>query len=398
MRRSTFAAVMILLTAACASQPQVDSPPVAARKPSQAEDASPPMATPVRTRVYSWTSRPEAERDPVGFVRSNVRRGAECVARIKASPNAQVPGCEGNEMAAGPGLYTCDNPFTSHDYGSIVIAIPTRDTDSIALATGRYTPPPASDGLDRAIYGNPAYSGIIYDFRYSGLNSRALVIRGEAPIEVDKASAVKVQPSSYTILAKHQPFRCEPTTGFSEVVAHWGDHFELLALTFNSSLDPENQDFVSGNMPNAAGLAAAVASDAVAAPDSAVNQKVQDLKKLSQSLGESVGSSECRETESYSPRACVARRVFDSLIGNEGTPRNPTYAWEINDLKKALVTLKVASRDGIAKARTREELLAIMTAAYKSAAPAILQARNCAVAIRKHVELGHFGTWGEDPN
>lgn len=385
-----FAAVVLFISS-CASLS-------GGRKPADVVD-KPPLAKTLDTWVYTWTGNPAALSNPAGYVAGEIQYAGQCLDKIGASANL-VTACEGNERAAGPGLYTCDNPFTSHDYGSVLVAIRTRSgRDSVGLATGRFTPPPASNGLDRSIYADKGYSGLLYDFRLSDFNSRALVVRGAYVVNVSASFALPLHPSQYAVFGKHEAFECTPSTDLKDIFQHWGDQFEFLAMAFDFFMDPDSNGFLKGADLDRAGYAAAIASDTTAAPDAVLAQRIQALKAKFPEIKDSMTDDACAETETTtggSPRACLARRVFDSLTGNIGSPNHPTYSWSLRTLRQALVMLKVASPADV-NASTSDALLTKMSASYKSVAPKVLMAYQCMMAVRAQAKPGNFALWGEDP-
>jgi hypothetical protein len=361
---------------------------------------TPPLAHTSDTWVFSWTHNPLALKSPVEYVTGQIEYSQNCIKKFAGHPG-DIAGCEGNNMASGPGIYTCDNPFTSHDYGPFVIAIKVlAGKSSVALATGRFTPPPASPGLDRSIYANAAFDGIIYDFRSMDFGGRALVLRGNGIADVSQSYSVSVIPNHPMKFAAHAPYACTESTSVSEVLTNWADQMEFMSLTFNSYHDPAEKAFFDNGKLDDAGIVAAIASDAVAVSDSELKIKLASLKKKYSEVKESMDDSSCRESEANSDRSCLSRRIFDSLMDDHGAPSHPTNSWKLSTLIKVLIDLKIVKSPSIVGVKTVTSLLQIVVKEFSKQPLSMtraLEAYGCMTSVKHQLEPGDFSHWGEDP-
>ena len=133
-----------------------------ARGPAAAEEtqAAPPLAKPRPVILYSYMNSAQVVAQPAAAISAQIQHAQDCIAKLQHASDAQVAGCEGNELAAGAGFYTVDNPFTSHDYGSVVISVPVNARDpNVALITGSFDGGPASGGFSRDITANAKFDG-----------------------------------------------------------------------------------------------------------------------------------------------------------------------------------------------------------------------------------------------
>lgn len=176
----------VLLLFACSSAPHVD--PQASRRPAQAAPAVRSLATP----LYSWTKNPAAVKDPQTYVRQQFSWAEKCIAAIAKNPPEPIEHCEGNGLAAGPGIYVCDNPFTSHDYGTSVLVLEanpgqTNLSDSTGLGP--------ADVIDRSVTGDATLEGVLYDFRANDFSTRAVAVRGPGLLNTAKTRVIPASPS-----------------------------------------------------------------------------------------------------------------------------------------------------------------------------------------------------------
>jgi hypothetical protein len=361
---------------------------------------TPPPAHTSDTWVFSWTHNPLALKSPVEYVTGQIAYSQNCIKKFVGHPG-DVAGCEGNNMASGPGIYTCDNPFTSHDYGPFVVAIKVlAGKSSVALATGRFTPPPASPGLDRSIYANAAFDGIVYDFRSMDFGGRALVLRGNAIADVSQSYSVAVNPTQPMKFSAHASYACTESTSVSEVLTNWADQMEFMSLTFNTYHDPADKAFFDNGKLDDAGVAAAVASDAVAMTDGDLKIKLASLKKKYSEVKDSMDEASCRESETNSDRSCLSKRIFDSLLDDHGTPSHPTSAWNVSTLGNVLVDLKVVTPLSLKGLKTAQALLQVVVKDFSKRPLSMtraLEAYGCMLSVKHQLEPGDFSHWGEDP-
>ena len=379
------------------------------RKPSSTDEDSqtvqiPPLTQGKTAWVYTWTHAPEAATSPQSFLQTRLVAASRCVETLSTSRDelGNSP-CESNDAAVGPGIYTCDNPFTSHDYGSILVAVKALgDSHHIALMTGRYAPPPANGTLDRAITGNKNFDGIVYDFRANDINDRALVIRSGEMVDLPSSYSLVLSGTnaSYKKFADHAPFACSSTTPLREILLKWGDHIEFLATTFDATRDSENTQFRTGAKFDRAGIAAIIASEATLLPTQALEAKLKVMMTRSSEMNDSMNPSACLETESVSTRACLAQRVFNSLIEENGTSNRPTYIWKYSLLQRSLIELGAIDAKTVIGIHSSQALLTRLTSVINADANRLnraTQAYNCMLAIREQIKPTNFATWGDDP-
>ena len=394
-----FPLLFLVLLNACASH-RVTESNFKNRHPAQSSTV-PPFGHTFDSWVFSWTRNPGALKNPQAYVASQLSYAKDCLGKFVGHPD-DVKDCEGNNMAAGPGVYTCDNPFTSHDYGTNVVAIKIiGGKTSVGIATGPFAAPPASPGLDREIYANPAFDGILYDFRPMDFGGRALVLRGDHIVDVQQSYALVPFPEQPKKFSAHASYVCTGSTTIPEVLSSWGDQMEFMALAFNNYHDPAGQSFIENGKLNSAGIAAAIASDVVAMPDSALKIVLIGLKKKFAVVKESMDEVSCRSTDSGTDRSCLAVRIFDSLIEDQGTPNRPTFAWKLDILKKVLVALKdVAPPAQITSAKTAPDLIKNLFKNFSKQNHSMeraLEAYGCMVGAKHQLEPGNFSHWGDDP-
>ena len=379
------------------------------RKPSSTDEDSqavaiPPVIPGKTTWVYTWTQSPEALSSPQSYLLKSLSAASACVETLSQDKSelGSSP-CESNDRAVGPGVYTCDNPFTSHDYGTTLIAVKTvGDSNRIGLMTGRYTPPPANGTLAREITGNKNFDGIMYDFRANDINDRALVIRSSQIVDLSSSYAVMVNGPTATFkkFADHAPFACSATTPLKTVLAKWGDHIDFLATTFDASRDSENNLFRNGAKFDRAGVAAIIASEATLFPTPALEAKLKTMMTRSSEMNDSVNPSACAETEAVSTRACLAQRIFNSLIEENGTPNRPTYIWKFSLLQRSLIELGALDAKTAAGVHSTHSLLTRLVSVVNSDSNRLARASeayNCMMSIREQMKPTNFASWGEDP-
>ncbi len=137
--------IIFLLLSACSSFKQ--KPNLAANR-----DVAQAINESKQSVLFSWTNNPMAVSKPEVYLQQQLDFAKNCLVKI-AKLKYPVAGCEGNQLYAGPGLYTVDNPFTSYDYGNKVIILETvagLKKFANAVAQGQ-----ASGGLSRKIIANP---------------------------------------------------------------------------------------------------------------------------------------------------------------------------------------------------------------------------------------------------
>ena len=364
-------------------------------------ETSPPFASAQETWVYSWTDSQSALSSPHGFLTKIFADAQECIVKLGATTN-EVKGCEGSGLAAGPGVYTCDNPFTAHDYGSILVAAKTlKSGNTVGLATGQYTTPPASEGLDRDIVANPRYAGILYNFRANDLNTRALLIRKANIIDEKSVYAVALRPRTYSKFKDHAPFVCTPRTPVADILSNWGDQMEFLSLIFDFFRDLKRENYMHNGALNQNALVAAVASDAVAMSDDEVADVKKKLSAKYNDVNESFINGGCQETESRTPRACLARRIFDSVYGNDGTPISPNNIWKLSTLVSVLRDLNVLAASetrGIKSTHQLTRALATKVSQSPAQLARVNEAFRCVLSYREQIKgkrpMKRFGRAG----
>lgn len=366
---------------------------------------TPPLATVSKMWVYTWSGLTDTSTSSIkSFLKNGTAHAQSCLPKLSSADGlTQIDGCEGNGMAAGPGVYTCDNPFTSHDYGSTVIAIQLDQKakkSKVPLITGVAGPQSPTDGMDRRYYADKNYAGLIYDFRYTGVNGRALVIRSEEMLDEDNSSnyyAVSLKKRSWNRFATHENFQCHEGVTIKDILEKWGDHMSFMNSMYNPIRDPEGQDFLQDGKLNDYAYLAALISDVVAKPE-------EEIKKIAQSLPDTKTSewnTSCVDTQSVSLKSCIARRLFDSLLEDEGTGRNPNYIWSLENTRKAMSLLDPTRAKIYTKIKNREDTLKVLVAAYKTDASTVEKiktAYNCALFAKQiNIKENNFESWGADP-
>lgn len=380
---------VLVFLVSCVS-PQHSMTP-AKRKTSSTDDPQHPS---LATVLFSWTDNPAAQKDPQQFVASKFKFTQECNTKF-AKTDGEVQGCEGNGLYAGPGLYTCDNPFTSQDYGSTVVIVQTLAGkndffDFVQLSHGA-----AAEGPDRETYADPKVSAILYDFRASSYNTKALVVRNASILD-PRAYAVTIGANGFARFKDHSAYACTAQTSITDILAHWGDQMNFMARIFFPEVDPAGQGFVDGNKLNATGLLAAVASDAVALPPDQLQRQIIALTAKYREFKESLNTSSCQETATLSPRACLADRIFNSALGNMGNDAHPTYAWSLKTTLGVLVDLGILDKAETAKISSSKNLVAALAAKTQNNAQAmqrITEATQCVSLVRASLNKNHLGMW-----
>lgn len=315
---------------------------------------------------------------------------------VRAGRDDEVKGCEGNGFAAGPGVYVCDNPFTSHDYGSTVLVMRTKPGDrNVANTSG--TVAQASGGVDREITGNGAYDAIFYDFRANDFGGYALAVRQPGLLDGAQTYAVKVPSGDPKELHFHEAFACTPQAGVKDVLTHWGDQLDFLAITFDSFRDPAGKNFekAPGQMNDAA-LVAALASNVVAVPDADLQAKIKLLTGKSAELKDALSNDSCAEAEHTSPRMCLAYELYDSIVGNMGTNNNPTHAWSLGALKSALQGLGILSAAQATQYKDRASLMKFLAQRFTTDPHQYQRAQEafgCMKAVKAQLQDGNLSQW-----
>jgi hypothetical protein len=358
----------------------------------------PPTAQSQSTWLFSWTGRPSATADPKAHVTGHLAYAQECVKKIAAAEKAgsfeEVAGCEGNGMAAGPGIYTCDNPFTSHDYGDTLVMMKAKAGDSrVANVSGLLRP---ADTISRGVTGNPNYDAVLYDFRPNEYGSLALAVRSPAALDLAQTQAFKVPPGARVPFRRHAPFACTETTSLPEVLNRWGDQLDFLALTFDLPRSSAAKGFERNGQLTAAGFAAAIASDAVALSDDELKGRIKLLKSLSPAIKESLDDDACADANHASPRMCLAYVLYDSITGEMGTPNHPTHAWPLKVLKPALVKLGLLEAGAAAKLKDQKALLSHLAKNFSKdphQAQRAQEAFGCMKAVREALRPKSFASW-----
>lgn len=365
-----------------------------------AEESRPPLIDSREIWAYSWTINPLALSNPKQKILTTFQRTRSCLEKLRGvSPETEVPDCEGNGMAAGPGLYTVDNPFTSHDYGSTLLMVkivPGRR--SVGLATGRFAARPADGGMAREWVTNSNYEAFLYDFRPNDLGGRALVLRTADLIHVEDVQGLDLRPKIWSKFREHAKSACTENSTTPEILAAWSDQMEFLSLVFNGLNDPSGQSFGRAGNPNIYAIAAAVASDAVAIDDLALAELAKILRSHSIEIRESLDR--CNETDTMTLRSCLSQRIFVSLKGDEGTPQRPTGAWSFETTKKALVELRVVAKGDASPLKSHSDLLTLVQRSFlseKTRAARVNEAFACSLIAKKRSRLNNFEAWAADP-
>lgn len=393
-----FLALVLILTS-CASQYKQTYRGVA----SEDQAALPPMAQIHPTWIYTWSNRytdskPETVRN---FIKTGVDHAQSCL--VKLTPEAEYPvsGCEGDGMAAGPGIYTCDNPFISHDYGDTVYAMKVTDPEKKAkvnLATGTFTPGQA-DGFAREIYSGKDISGVMYDFRYTDANGRAMTVRNENLFDLNNADSfyvVTLKNRSWKKFNAHESFVCNEKSSISEMLTNWGDQLDFMAQVYVSINDPDGENFITKGELSDSAILAAVASDFVSKPDADFKKALASVVKLEDH--EWVFS--CIDTSSVSARACATKRIISSLSEDQGTVKHPSYAWDFTTTKKVLAALDPTKAKTFTASKSIKDLKSTLIKTYradKNAMARIKESFDCAMIAKKQNETNNFANWGKDP-
>jgi len=361
------------------------------------EDANESPITNITSRatlLYSWTTFSQALKNPASFIKSDTNSAQNCITKIAASQTL-VPNCEGNGMAAGPGFYTTDNPFTSHDYGKIVVIVPAIAGDKNVINSDENRPA-AGFAVEREVYGRKDIKAISYIFRYAVFTSRALVVRDLSILDTSKARAISVNPETAKKFKDRPTFTCNAETTIDEMLKNWGDNIEFLNLAFYSNIDPSGNNFTENNQLNSAGWLAAAASDAATMPEEVLKQKIKAIRALSKELNDSMERGACNETSTRSQRSCLAKRIYDSAQENLGTDRYPTYAWDLTSTLKAFVILDILTAPEAARIKDSTQLKDLIAQKMQNnhgQAQNVQEAYRCVQHYKAGLEKNNLEHW-----
>lgn len=388
MRHLSYGLAVSVVLLGCASAPHTTV--AAARRPAQAADAVRTFATP----LYSWTKNPAAINDPQKFLTQEFSWAQKCIAQIAKNPPDPIEHCEGNGLAAGPGVYACDNPFTSHDYGTSVLvmeAVPGKT--NLADITGMGP----ADEIDRSVSGDASLDGILYNFRANDFRARAVSIRGPALIDIAKTRVITAIPAQWKSFREHDAFACNENTSLADILDHWGDQIEFMSFVFDGFHDPDGKQFMdAGGGLNRSGFIAATAADAVALSDDALNKRANALIQKFPAMKDSLNNDTCQETEAMTMRKCLFARLFSSIVGDQGTPNHPTYAWS-KDLTikvlKEINFLTAAELKQLAGKTTLTTLLGGRFPKDPSRLARASEAFRCVKVIHDRVAKNNFQMW-----
>ena len=373
-------------------------PAFAQRSDEDGNIPPPPPATSKATWLFSWTKKPLALTDARGFVSGQLSYAQACVNKlagaIRSGSEAEIKGCEGENMAAGPGIYACDNPFTSHDYGTTLVVMRSQNGDrNLVNASGLVAQ--ASAGVDRSVYGDPAHDGILYDFRSNDFGGLAIAIRGDRLLDNAQTYSFAAQGGTAKEFHFHEPFACNSHSSIKDALSNWGDQMDFLSITFDSFRDFSGENFERKGQLNDAGIIAALASNVVAVPEAELSAKIAKLRKFS-NIKEALGGSSCQEADHYNLKTCFAYELFDSITGNEGTNSHPTHAWAYPDLVKGLKALGILSATDGKKFKDQASLMKFLAARFQRD-PAQLQraqeAHGCMKIVKSQLEAGNLSAW-----
>ena len=338
------------------------------------------------TYLYNWTNNPKAFENTNDYVSDQLSRAEACLTAGK--------GCIGEQLYAGPGLYTVDNPFTSYDYGNTVVIV-----QALAGQTNYHSAEPvdsADRGLDLSLIKNKNYSAILYNFKFSDFNTKALVVRKRDILNNKYVEAVRIAPAGFKKFADHEAYQCNSESTPADVMRNWGDHNSFMAITFLNFNDLTRANFINNGQINQMAYLAAMASDVVAMPDSEVTSLVEKLNKTTlDEVGLPIDSFSCSETMSNSFRSCLAQRIYDTLRDNPGIGRRITYAWDVTTALKAFQLMKLMSAAEAAQIQTPDNLKSWAEDKMKKHSANIQMAFDCMNIVKSSVAQSHLGMWAE---
>ncbi|WP_413289360.1 hypothetical protein [Bdellovibrio sp. HCB337] len=389
-------ALFSLVLAACSSQPLVAHKPTNPNPNSNSRKVSSEGVVGITSRetlLYSWTNNPQALSSTAGYIKSETDFAQGCLPQIAKSKRA-VPKCEGNGMTAGPGFYTVDNPFTSHDYGSSVVIVPAIAGDRNVINVQEFSE--AGTAVDREDYGNAKHKAIAYIFRASDFNTNALVVRDLSFLNTQQAQTIPLNPNGFKKLDAHATYTCNSNSSIIDILQNWGDHMDYMSLVFFSLNDDSGNRFVENNQLNTNALLAVTASDAVAISDKALAEKIKTIQAVAPDTEESFVRYACTDTGTVSPRACLARRVFDSARNDMGFGQRPTYAWELPTALKAFVILDILTTNEAEQIKDSEQLKAFLSQKARSNTTRLKNAQEafrCVQHYKAQLEKNHLGLW-----
>jgi hypothetical protein len=394
MIQKIFFLTTCLILASCTSvKIESESHTSPARKSSSEE--SPALRT-MDTVLYNWSDSTGVKNNPSKFIDTKLKNVQECFGKISKQPYP-VDGCEGNGFKAGPGLYFCDNPFTSHDYGNTVLIVraiagQTNFANYISEGWGS-----ATGGVDRELYGDPAYTSVLYDFRTSDFNTKALAVRNASVLD-PRVYSVQIGSKGFAPFKDHASFACTEKTSLVTILENWGDHMEFMSKVFFAGMDPAGEDYILKGQLNKYALLAAVASDAVAMPDATLKTKITALTMKSPAIRTSMKPSSCNETASVSRPACLAKRIFDSAVGDMGTDAWPSYAWDFPETIKAFVDLGILTASEAKTIDKNDKLVNFLTDRFRANKTAVQRAEEafqCMGLVRDTMKNNHLGLWAQ---
>ncbi|MGZ3683316.1 MAG: hypothetical protein ACXVCI_05660 [Bdellovibrionota bacterium] len=385
----------ILLSAVAITILGCATPSIPGRVPaSQQSDAPAPVHT-LNTPMYSWTNNPSALQDPGAFIAKKFDLVKSCNEKLASNPKGEVEGCEGNQLAAGPGVYTCDNPFTSADYGNILVVM-----NAVGGHTniGNGTGMAPTDQIDRALSGNSGLDGILYDFRPNDFGGRAVAVRSAGLLDTTQTYAIDVRPSDWKPFAQHAAFACTPDTPLADILKAWADHVGFFSATFFFAASGTDEGgYGTKTEMNANGRIAALISDLTALPADKFQTMLDGLNKAFPKKLQ-LDHASCQETDAMTPQKCFSDRLYRSLIEDTGTPNSPTYAWNYALTVKVLTQLKVLSTADIPRLGTMAKLTKFLSDRFASNAAQLTRATEayrCMMIVHDSVAKNNFGMWAD---
>ena len=376
MKKITLGAFSILMLTNCSTNP-----------PAERQTASKEEVRSRDTWLYTWTS--SKVEDPRQFVKNEIQIAKDCILKFQKSNNT-VLNCEGSGFKAGPGLYLCDNPFTSHDYGNVLVYMKS-NPDKTNLTY--YPDGGPADVMDRVVYGNPKTSAIVYDFRYSPISNQAVVVRDSSIIVESTINQVNLKNIGFKKFSEHSSYKCDSKTSVEKVFTNWGDHLEFLSITFADTINYNKDAFYGSNKLTDMGLIASISSDLVG--DGNLEKTIPTyIQKYN--LEESLSRYACGETHSRSMKSCLARRIFDSINNNIGTERSPTYSWDLKTTVNFLMDQKIITLDESKKINSNQQLITLLSSKIRKNAnqmARIEEAYKCMVVVKEKSVINNLETW-----
>jgi len=388
---------LIALQVACTSVTPKNN--AVKRKVADDADTPPPLAQFHNGWAFTWTNSPRASQDPRGYIEAGLEFAQQCLPKIAANQDdmKETPNCEGDGKAQGPGIYTCDNPFTTHDYGKTLVMVPLKNSGAqVSLATGRYTLGPASGSLEfRPIYKDASRDAIIYDFNRGETSVRAMVVRDAKPFDLNGTVSIDLVKTPAERFGKHVAFACDENTSLPMIVQNWADQIEFMSLIYRKDEFDPDENFVKGGSLNHVGAAAALASDVVA-----LTPYGKDVLAAYPYLKNFLKLEDCQGNSAENLKTCLARRIFDTLLQNKGTANGPTVLMSNAALVHVMEDVGlVAPKDAHIMTSPAAMLnnLAPLYSAKTLQGQRALQAYTCVQTARQQIQAWTYNNWGDDP-